>query len=343
MNIEAIAHAIEHGENEDATRSKTISLFAGWVQGAYGSGPDTNMFIIVPRTTDGTVMLEGNYTRVLDFFANLGESQGVSVLEATLEYIRKGMPINLEAFTLPWVTIGPLGERTLYVFDKDTMYKQRCTLKNVCDPNGRRVCAVSTTNKGAIFPRNAFTSRPPNHTFFNPRFLVSRIAHLRLWASSFNAGNQGDLYRGTITECEQILCRPGGLCSPLVIVYTLRAVVLIPKDRMRCALHFEKEIIDAISSLKRMELPALDGPGWQLPTCLKGFPIEADCVHLLEILDISITQRNFKVWEEVMEILPRFKTVNEIGRSRIFSAIKEFSFKKVQPLWVPSSGIGEHS
>ena len=175
MGLDAISLAIEHRENEDVTRSETISLLSGWARGTYGSGSDTDMFIICPRTTDGTAILEGNYARVFDFFAKLGEPQGVLVFEATLEYTRKGMSINLEAFTPPWVTIQPLGEKTVYVFDKDTMYKQQCTLKNVCDPHGRRICAASTTNKELVFPRDAFTSRPPNHTFFKPRFRVSEL------------------------------------------------------------------------------------------------------------------------------------------------------------------------
>lgn len=120
-------------------------------------------------------------------------------------------------------------------------------------------------------------------------------------------------------------------------MYILRAVVLIPKDRIRRALRFEKEILGAISSLKRMRSSALDDPEFQLPVCLKVFPTVADCVHLLKILDISVTRSKFKVWQEVMEILRQFKTPNDIGMSRIFAAIKEFSFNKVQPWWVPQS------
>jgi hypothetical protein len=126
-------------------------------------------------------------------------------------------------------------------------------------------------------------------------------------------------------------CEP---CPPVVPVYALRAVVLIPKDRMRRVLQFEKDITDAISDLKRMETTTLDGAEWRLPVCLKKFAIEADCKYLLEILDASVTQRKFRMWEEVMGILCRFKTVDEIGTSRIFASVKEFSFKKVQPLWV---------
>lgn len=78
----------------------------------------------------------------------------------------------------------------------------------------------------------------------------------------------------------------------------------------------------------------MEGTEWELPICLKHFPIETDCAHLLEILDVSVTQGNFKIWEEVMEILCRFKTVKEIGESRVFASIKKFSFKKIQPLYV---------
>lgn len=101
--------------------------------------------------------------------------------------------------------------------------------------------------------------------------------------------------------------------------------------------------MDAKSNLEMMESLAPDGPEWKLPLHLKDFPIEADYVHLLEILDISVTWRKFKAWEEVMETLRRFKTVNEIGMSRIFAAIRQFSFKRVQPWWVPWFGVSEHS
>jgi hypothetical protein len=332
MRLDAISHAIERGENEDATKSETLSVFAGWVQGTYGSGSDTDMFTICPRSTDGTVMLGGNYTRVLDFFAKLGESRGVLAFEATLEYTRKGVPINLEAFTPPWVAIQPLGNRAVYVFDKDTMYKQQSTLKNIYDPRGRRVCAVSTTNESAVLPRDAFTSRPPNDTLFNPRFRVSKIVLLCMQLSSFMPAIRATATEGSSLKVSQSSCHPGGPCSLVVLVYILRAVVLIPKDRIRRALHFERERTNTISSLKRVESPALGGPEWELPIYLRSFPIEADCLHLLEILDISVTRRKFKVWEEVMEILCRFKSINEIGTSRISAAIKVFSFKKVQPL-----------
>ena len=118
-------------------------------------------------------------------------------------------------------------------------------------------------------------------------------------------------------------------------MYIIPAVVLIPKNRIRRALHFEREITNTISSLKSTESSALGNPEWELPIYLKCFPIEADRVHLLELLDISVTRREFKVWEEVMEVLCRFKPVDGIGSSRISAAVKGFSFKKVQPLWVP--------
>lgn len=119
---------------------------------------------------------------------------------ATLEYIRKGMPIKMEAFSPPWVTIHPLGERAVYVFDKDTMSEQQCTLKDVKDYHGRRICTIYTTKKELVLPRDAFTSRPPNHTFFNT-FRVSGTAYLcrRVIA---HAHDQGEHYRGTITERE---------------------------------------------------------------------------------------------------------------------------------------------
>lgn len=124
-------------------------------------------------------------------------------------------------------------------------------------------------------------------------------------------------------------CEP---CLPVVPVYALRAVVLIPKDRIRRALQFEKDITDAISDLKRMESATPDSPEWRLPVCLKKFAIGADCKYLLVLLDVSVAQGKFRIWEEVMGILCRFKTVDEIGTSRIFASVKEFSFKRVQPL-----------
>lgn len=138
------------------------------------------MFILCPRTTDGTVVLEGNYERHIDFLAKLGESQDILVFKATLEYVRKGMPIYLEAFTPQWVGMRPLGERAIYLFDKDTMYKQQLMLKDISDPHGRLICMVSDANKEAVFPSDAFTSRPPNHIFFNQRFRVSIVVHLGL-------------------------------------------------------------------------------------------------------------------------------------------------------------------
>ena len=117
-------------------------------------------------------------------------------------------------------------------------------------------------------------------------------------------------------------------------MYALRAIVLIPKDRIRRVFQFEKDITDAISNFKCMESATPDGPEWELPVCLKHFAIEEDSRHLMEILDISITQGKFQIWEEAMEILCRFKTVHGIGTPRILASVKEFSFAKVQPLWV---------
>ena len=92
--------------------------------------------------------------------------------------------------------------------------------------------------------------------------------------------------------------------------------------------------MDAISNLKRMGSKTSSGPEWELPICLKDFAIGEDCGYLLEILDISVTQGKLRIWEEVMQILCRFKTADEIGVSRIFASVKEFPFGKVQPLWV---------
>ena len=103
------------------------------------------------------------------------------VFKATLDYARKGIPINLEAFTPPWVTVQPLGKKAIYVFDKDTMYKQRCSLRNVQDHDGNHICSLSTINREVVLPRNAFASRPPEHTFFSQKYSVSRTAYLRLW------------------------------------------------------------------------------------------------------------------------------------------------------------------
>lgn len=122
------------------------------------------------------------------------------------------------------------------------------------------------------------------------------------------------------------------LCSRVALVYALRAVVLIPKDRIRRVLEFEKDIADAISNFKQMEPTTRGNLEWELPVCLRNFAIEADFEYLLEILDISVIQGKFRIWEEAMGILCRFKSVDEIGTSRIFASVKEFSFKKVQPL-----------
>jgi hypothetical protein len=112
VDLNSIYHAIEYGGNEDEIKSKTLSVFADWSHGTYGSGPDTDIFILCPRTTEGTVVLEGNHKRLM------------MVFKAALKYSREGMPIHLEAFTPPWVTNRPLGERAAYLFDKNTMYKQ---------------------------------------------------------------------------------------------------------------------------------------------------------------------------------------------------------------------------
>ena len=166
MHLEAISHAIEQGENEDAIKSKTLPVFTGWAQGAYGSGFDTDLFILCPRTTDGKVMLEDNYDRAWGFLLPLGASQGVLVLEATLKYSRKGL------------------ERPVKMLDKDTIFEQRYTLKDVRDTYDNIICAVSTTNKSAVFPHNFLDSRPLDDTHSEEVASVSGIAHLYLWMSS---------------------------------------------------------------------------------------------------------------------------------------------------------------
>jgi len=173
IDLDGVYQSIEYGGDEDATRAEALSVLTKWARGTYGFGPDTDMFVICPRRTDGTVVLEGNDTRLVDFLVELGQSQGVMVLKATLDYARMGLPINLEAFTPPWVVIQPLGERAIQVFDKDTMYKQRCTLRDIHDHGGQPICTVSTTNKEVVLPADAFTSRPPDHVFFSQRFIVS--------------------------------------------------------------------------------------------------------------------------------------------------------------------------
>lgn len=154
-----------------------LSVFGDWTRGTYGSQSDTDMFIICPRATDGTAVLEGNDTRLANFLAELGKSQGVMVFTATLDYARKGVPINLEAFTPPWVAVQPLGGRAVYLFDKDTMYKQSCALRDIYDRDGLRICTVSTTNRGTVLPHDAFASRPPAHVFFSQKLSVSILAH----------------------------------------------------------------------------------------------------------------------------------------------------------------------
>lgn len=125
-------------------------------------------------------MLEDNGSRLMDFFVELGQSQGVMVFKASLEYARKGLPIYLEAFAPSRVTVQPLDGGAVHVFDKDTMYKQHCLLKDVQDRDGQHICTVSTTNSEVVLPRNAFTSRPPDKTFFNQKFSVSRVVPSRL-------------------------------------------------------------------------------------------------------------------------------------------------------------------
>lgn len=121
-----------------------------------------------------------------------------------------------------------------------------------------------------------------------------------------------------------------------LLVYALRAVVLIPRDRIRRALQFEKDVVDAISNFERMESSTSE---WELPFCLKNLAIEADCNHLLEVLDISVTQGKLEIWKEVIGILCRFKPVNEIGMTRISAFVEKFSFMEVQHLYVSQVGI----
>ena len=115
-------------------------------------------------------------------------------------------------------------------------------------------------------------------------------------------------------------------------VYTLRAVALIPKDRIRRVFQFDKDITDAISTFKHVGPKTPDNHEWELPICLKSFAVEADCEHLLEIMDIAVAHGAFRIWEEATKILCRFKAVDKIGMSRVFASVKEFSFKKVQHL-----------
>lgn len=123
------------------------------------------------------------------------------VLKATLDYARKGLPINLEPFNPPWVTIQPLGETAVHVFDKDTTYKQHCTLRDICDHDGQCICAVSTTDKGVVLPADAFTSRPPDHVFFNQKFTVSIVVRQLIVGTATHSSKSGrlvqrDHYRG---------------------------------------------------------------------------------------------------------------------------------------------------
>lgn len=164
MYLGAVSLAVEHGTYDDAAKFETLTLFSNWVQGAYGSGPDTDLFVFCPGTTNKTVTLQDNHTRVLNFFTELAESRGVLVFEAALEYTREGLAMNLAPFVPTKETVGPGGESAYYVFDKDTMHTERYELKNVHDPRGRPICAASTAEKAAVFPPNPFTSRPPNCT-----------------------------------------------------------------------------------------------------------------------------------------------------------------------------------
>lgn len=173
-----------------------LSVFADWTRGGYGLEPDTDMIVICPRRTDETAVLEGNDVRLMDFLAGPGQLQGVTVLRATLYYARKGMPLNLEPYVPPWVTIPPLGEAAVQVFDKDTMYKEHCTLKEIRDHHGQHICTVSAANKGIVIPANAITSRPPDHSFFNQKFTVSILMHQLI----VGATTHSEKNRGIVTE-----------------------------------------------------------------------------------------------------------------------------------------------
>lgn len=153
-------------------------------------------------------MPEGNNTRLMGSLAELAKSQGVMVFKATLDYARKGIPINLEAFTPPWTIIQPQDERGVYVFDKDTTYRQHCSLRDVQDHDGQHICTLSTTDRGVVLPRNAFASRPPDQIFFNQKVGVSRIMYLWLRGLSFIPVNQGGWYRKTVTEGEPLAVLP---------------------------------------------------------------------------------------------------------------------------------------
>ena len=146
----------------------------------------------------------------------------------------------------------------------------------------------------------------------------------------------------TVTEGEPSVVLSSPVPSPTPLAYTLRAVVLIPKDRVRRALQLEKDVKDAISIFRRMGSSTSDRFRWELPFCLRNLPVEADCDRLLEILDISAAQGNSKVWREAMEILSRFKPINEIETARIVASVNKFSFAELTHLYVSQVGGSEN-
>lgn len=139
-------------------------------------------------------------TRLVDFLAELAEPQGVLVFKASLDYIRRGLPINLRALPLPAVSTQPHDLRAIYAFDKDTTFEQLYSLRNVQDRAGQRVCGSSITNEEIVLPRNAFASRLPDHVSFNPKLSVSRAVHSQPRSHSYSRKlgwlAQSDSYRG---------------------------------------------------------------------------------------------------------------------------------------------------
>lgn len=165
VNIDAICRAFEL-RHDDAAKEIALSVFADWCKGIYGSRSDTDMFAVCPTAED-------NVTRLVDFLAGLGESQGVIVFKASLDFVRRGLPVNLRVLPLPELSTQPYDQRAIYAFDNDTTFEQRYSLRDVQDRTGQRVCASSITNKQIVLPRNAFISRSPDHVSFNPTLSVS--------------------------------------------------------------------------------------------------------------------------------------------------------------------------
>lgn len=142
----------------------------------------------------------------------------------------------------------------------------------------------------------------------------------------------------TVTEGEPPAVPSFQVRSPTLLVYTLPAVVLVPRDRARRALQLEKDVTDAVSKFKRMNSSTPYRSRWELPFCLRNLAVETDCDRLLEILDISVAQGNSKIWKGAIEILSRFKPITEIGTARVVASVNKFSFAELKHLWVPQAG-----